>query len=355
MVAYVYSGEDGEQVPRDTTDVIIDETVTSLIPGMFTKCYESLERVIMHDSVTSIEDGAFQSCEALEYISLSRNLLRVGNDAFLNCHSLGAIFLPSSLKSIGNNAFSGCFSLRLFNIPTFVESLGSGITRDCIGLLNHSDDEIQLSNDEETNFWLRHRHDNFPLHRVCYSANVTAGDIDACISAHGEQCAHSIDDQGMSALHILSSNPHSSPEAINACYYCHPKAARIMDNEGSMPIHYICEYNPRLLRFLTWLGAEKGCFEVENLEGFTPLDILASDDNSGLLPVSVAVKHNIKWGNGMQYVIEENMVAREWDCLVKKDSETGLHTFMLAAVGKDADISTVYKLLLVNPGLLVTC
>ena len=358
MCTYIYFGLNGEQAPKDTTDVTIDNSVTVINAGVFTKCHESLERVIMYDNVITIENDAFRSCEALEYITFSRNLVQIGNNALLDCHALGAIFLPSSLRTIGNDAFKGCSSLRFLSVPATIEVLGSGIVSDCRELLTDSersrdDHPMQLSNSDEIHHWLMHRHDDFPLHRVCYSANVTAQDIDACITAHGIQYACTVDDQQMTALHVLSANPQATPEAISACYYANPKAATMLDNDGSIPIHYLCEYNPSLLRNLSWLGREKGCFEVDNLEGFTPLDVLAADDNSGLLPVSVAVKHNIKWGNGMQYVIEENMVAREWNCLVEKDPETGLHTFMLAAVGRDADLSTVFKLLLVNPGLII--
>ena len=353
----MYSGLEGEEVPKDTIHVIISKSVTVINAGIFNECHESLERVTMHDGVLAIEDDAFRSCEALEHIRCSRNLIRIGNNALIDCQSLGAIFLPSSLKIIGNGAFSGCLSLRFFNLPASVEVLGSGIISDCRELLSGSDQSgddhaMPLSNHDEIHDWLRHRHDKFPLHRVCYGANVTARDVECCISAHGIECAYIVDDRQMTPLHIISSNPHADHEAISACYYANRRAIEMIDNDGSIPIHYLCEYNPHLLGSLSWLVKEKGCFEVINIDGFTPLDFLVSSENSASLPVSVAVKHNINWGNGMQYVIEENMVSGEWNSLVQKDTETGLYIFMLAAVGKDADLSTIFKLLLVNPGLV---
>ena len=358
MASYEYFGRIGEVVPRDTARVIIHSSVRVIDGGAFQDCRDSLEVVMMHDDITIIEDDTFFSCYALEYIKLSRNLQRIGNRALQSCHSLGAIFLPTTLRSIGNDALRDCRSLRFLDVPEQIEEFGDGIITECSEFRtsieqNRNSHSMELSDGDEMQEWLIHRHENFPLHRVCYNTNVTAQDILACIIENGAGSAWTVDDQSMTAMHVIAANPHATQAAISACYYANIKAATMIDNNGSIPIHYLCQYNPSMLTNLSWLERERGCFEVVNDEGFTPLDVLAGDDNSGLLPVTIAVKHNIKWGNGMQYIIEENMVAKEWNSLVKKDPKTGLHIFQLAAVGRDADLSTIFKLLLVNPGLVV--
>ena len=42
-----------------------------------------------------------------------------------------------------------------------------------------------------------------------------------------------------------------------------------------------------------------------------------------------------------------------WTDLMRKDAETGLYLFMVAAVGEKADLSSIYKLLCINPGLVM--
>lgn len=64
--------------------------------------------------VTSISDGAFEGCNALEEVKFEKNskLAEVKACAFRNCISLKNIQLPSSVKKIGNRAFSGCVALE---------------------------------------------------------------------------------------------------------------------------------------------------------------------------------------------------------------------------------------------------
>lgn len=64
--------------------------------------------------VTSISDGAFEDCNALEEVKFEKNskLSEVKACAFRNCISLKNIQLPSSVKKIGNRAFSGCVALE---------------------------------------------------------------------------------------------------------------------------------------------------------------------------------------------------------------------------------------------------
>ena len=66
--------------------------------------------LIIPNSVTGIDDGAFYGCENLNgTLTLSNSLIWIGEDAFLNCPGLtGKLTLPNSLKYIYGGAFSGC-------------------------------------------------------------------------------------------------------------------------------------------------------------------------------------------------------------------------------------------------------
>lgn len=64
------------------------------------------------ETVTSIEDWAFHSCQKLETVKLSEGLRRIGTRAFRTCTSLTNINLPESLIEIGDQAFCDCRSLN---------------------------------------------------------------------------------------------------------------------------------------------------------------------------------------------------------------------------------------------------
>lgn len=60
----------------------------------------------MPDTVTTINDCAFEECEQLEKIILSNNLTQIGACSFQKCKSLKQVTIPSTVKCIGDEAFS---------------------------------------------------------------------------------------------------------------------------------------------------------------------------------------------------------------------------------------------------------
>ncbi len=141
-------------------DVVIPETVigpdgeeytvTTIGKMAFDDCPE-IRSVIMANSITRIEDYAFNMCEnkvlhQIGYIKFSENLTHIGNYAFRNCHNLTTgyykegdqykiktidfvhnvdypiygyagqltglddyLLLPATVKYIGKHAFEGCY------------------------------------------------------------------------------------------------------------------------------------------------------------------------------------------------------------------------------------------------------
>ena len=69
-----------------------------------------LKEIIIPNSVTEIEDSAFEFCNNLENVKLSVNLQSIGSKAFANC-SLKFITIPYSVESIGVDAFR-CKTIR---------------------------------------------------------------------------------------------------------------------------------------------------------------------------------------------------------------------------------------------------
>lgn len=67
--------------------------------------------------VVEISDMAFQSCENLQSVLISKGITRIGDHAFAKCHNLKKISLPDSLHSIESYSFYDCTSLARIDIP----------------------------------------------------------------------------------------------------------------------------------------------------------------------------------------------------------------------------------------------
>lgn len=87
--------------------------------------------------VTSISDGAFEGCNALEEVKFEKNskLTEVKSCAFRDCISLKNIQLPSSVKKIGNRAFSGCVALEKAEYnASGIKEFGTAVFENCKNL-----------------------------------------------------------------------------------------------------------------------------------------------------------------------------------------------------------------------------
>lgn len=62
--------------------------------------------------ITSIGDGAFSGCTALESVKLPAYLKEIHANAFSGCGALSAVSIPTKCTVIGKNAFLGCTSLK---------------------------------------------------------------------------------------------------------------------------------------------------------------------------------------------------------------------------------------------------
>jgi len=74
----------------------------------------------------------------------------------------------------------------------------------------------------------------------------------------------------------------------------------------------------------------------------------------GRLPLFTAAEQSIKWSDGLFNILEGYGAAIE-----ESDTPTGLEAFMLAGIGENSDMETVYKLLenhpaAINPYIAVT-
>lgn len=113
-----------------------NDKVTTISDYAFCNC-ESLEKISLPSTVTTIGIGAFRNCKSMD-ISLpdSNKLTTIKNNAFFGCESLTEISIPSSVTSIGDSAFQGCTKLSSL---TFSEegakvTIGAGTFQNCESL-----------------------------------------------------------------------------------------------------------------------------------------------------------------------------------------------------------------------------
>ena len=150
---YVYTGRDGEVIPRHVTHVLIAKAL-KFVPRRAFKEHPNIEEVICHDGVEKIEEFAFYNCpslrrvimpgvkvaeqwafylcRALTYIECGK-LKIIGQSAFSGCESLSSIDLPV-VKIVGSSAFCGCESLTNVKFGKELGSIGFGAFQSCDSL-----------------------------------------------------------------------------------------------------------------------------------------------------------------------------------------------------------------------------
>ena len=108
------------------------ELVVGIGDSAFAWC-ESINSVIIPESVTYIGENAFWSCNNMTVVIIPESVTSIGKSAFLWCHSLESIDLPYGLITIGDSAFNGCGFISLY-IPESVISIGANAFWNCTGL-----------------------------------------------------------------------------------------------------------------------------------------------------------------------------------------------------------------------------
>jgi len=103
---------------QDTVRKLIVETgVTSIARSAFSS-FESLEEVILADTVTTIDGSAFFMCGKLNKLNLGSGLRVIYSHAFESCDSLEEVNLPASASSISPSAFENCGNLQSFHVAS---------------------------------------------------------------------------------------------------------------------------------------------------------------------------------------------------------------------------------------------
>ena len=111
----------------------IGNSITSIGAYAFASCY-SLASITIPNTVKSIGAYAFASCYSLASITIPNSVASILGNAFANCYSLASITIPNTVKSIGTNTFASCYSLASITIPNSVASILGNAFANCSSL-----------------------------------------------------------------------------------------------------------------------------------------------------------------------------------------------------------------------------
>ena len=108
---------------------------------------DTLESIIIPDSVCRIGNNAFRNCVTLSEVMLSDAIKEIGDYAFCGCKSLAAIQLPETLCEMGEAAFYGCEALSSIQIPNSLSKLSNSVFSECAISQISIPDSIQVIED----------------------------------------------------------------------------------------------------------------------------------------------------------------------------------------------------------------
>lgn len=109
----------------NATDFVVPDGVSVIGKNAF-KDNKDIKTISLTNIVT-IEDSAFEGCNALESVEFGENLSVIGNSAFRECNSINSIVLPATISSIGENAFY-CKSIGNLGTTTGLKSALNSIS-----------------------------------------------------------------------------------------------------------------------------------------------------------------------------------------------------------------------------------
>ena len=112
--------------------VMIENGCTGICPLAFYGL-RYMEEIIIPDSVTEIESGAFEDCSRLTSIKLPP-IREISSSLFMQCIKLKEVNIPESVVAIGISAFDGCESMIEIKLPDSVAKIENNAFFGCTGL-----------------------------------------------------------------------------------------------------------------------------------------------------------------------------------------------------------------------------
>ncbi|MBR2880552.1 MAG: leucine-rich repeat protein, partial [Oscillospiraceae bacterium] len=96
--------------------------------------FKNLTSINIPNSVTKIDDSAFQGCSSLTSIEIPNSVTSIADSAFEGCDGLKTVLIPSSVKEMGDRIFAGCDSLESVTFADGATIVGPRMFEDCSNL-----------------------------------------------------------------------------------------------------------------------------------------------------------------------------------------------------------------------------
>ena len=109
--------------------------MTSVGDGAFQSCYH-LVNVTIPNSLKSISKYMFSNCSYLVSVTIPDSVETIGESAFFRCSELRQVTIGNSVETIEKYAFEGCTNLTNITIPDSVETIGESAFSECKSLTN---------------------------------------------------------------------------------------------------------------------------------------------------------------------------------------------------------------------------
>ena len=124
-----YTGSETDVTIPSTLD---GYTVTEIV-GAFCE-NESIESVVIADTVRIVGRKAFMGCSSLKNVTFPENLSEIGYFAFHKCVSLKDVELPKMLEVLGEEAFSECPLITHIVLPEMLSKIQNDAFYACTSL-----------------------------------------------------------------------------------------------------------------------------------------------------------------------------------------------------------------------------
>jgi len=118
---------------KNMTAAVINAQITSLPASCFDSC-AALQNVTLPDTLEKIDAYAFNSCVALKTVTLPENVTIFGDRVFVSCKGLKSMTLPEGTAEVSRGMFGGCIALETVNLPESLKTIGSSAFEGCSAL-----------------------------------------------------------------------------------------------------------------------------------------------------------------------------------------------------------------------------
>ncbi len=108
--------------------------VTEIGYGVFKSDDYKLTSVVIPDSITLIDDDAFENQTALTSIIVGKNVVTIGVSAFEGCTNLQTVIIGDATENIYAHAFDGCTALETVILGNNIKKIGGSAFEECTSL-----------------------------------------------------------------------------------------------------------------------------------------------------------------------------------------------------------------------------